>query len=78
MGALTKRYGVLSRDQDAITLGPLILIDGNLLEDIHSLKRNKVDSVMKDSVVYKNWLPDKNAPAFRPAQPSWEAYSGNL
>ena len=77
MGALTKRYGVLSRDQDAITAVPLILIDGNPLEDIHSLKRNKVDSVMKDGVVYQNWLPDKNAPAFRPAQPSREADFGS-
>jgi imidazolonepropionase-like amidohydrolase len=56
----------------------IILIDGNPLEDIHSLKRDKVDFVMKDGVVYKNWLPDKNAPAFRPAKPSREAYFGNL
>ena len=56
----------------------IILIDGNPLEDIHSLKRDKVDFVMKDGVVYKNWLPDENAPAFRPAQPSREAYFGNL
>ena len=56
----------------------IILIDGNPLEDIHSLKRDKVDFVMKDGVVYKNWLPDLNASAFRPAQPSREAYFGNL
>lgn len=56
----------------------IILINGNPLEDIHSLKRDNVDFVMKDGAVYKNWLPDDNAPAFRPAKPSREAYFGNL
>ncbi|MDV7143850.1 amidohydrolase family protein [Tropicimonas sp. TH_r6] len=56
----------------------IILIDGNPLEDIHVLKRSNVDFVMKDGQVYKNWLPDENAPAFQPAGPRRDAYFGNL
>ncbi|MEP3635350.1 MAG: amidohydrolase family protein [Shimia thalassica] len=56
----------------------IILINGNPLEDIHALKRDKIDFVMKDGLVHKNWLPDENAPAFRPAGPSRDAYFGNL
>ena len=54
----------------------IILIDGNPLEDIHDLKRDNVDFVMKDGLVYKNWLPDDNAPAFQPAGPERDAYFG--
>jgi imidazolonepropionase-like amidohydrolase len=56
----------------------IILIDGNPLEDIHTLTRDNVDFVMKDGLVYKNWLPDENAPAFQPAGPKRNAYFGNL
>lgn len=56
----------------------IILIDGNPLEDISALDRENVDFVMKDGDVYKNWLPGENAPAFTPANPSREAYFGNL
>ena len=56
----------------------IILVDGNPLEDISAIKRDKVDFVMKDGDVYKNWLPGENAPAFTPANPSREAYFGNL
>ncbi|WP_299354280.1 amidohydrolase family protein [uncultured Shimia sp.] len=56
----------------------IILIDGNPLEDIHTLKRDNVDFVMKDGIVYKNWLPDDKAPAFLPAGPERNAYFGNL
>jgi cytosine/adenosine deaminase-related metal-dependent hydrolase len=56
----------------------IILIDGNPLEDIHALKRDNVDFVMKDGLVHKNWLPDDNAPAFIPAGPERDAYFGNL
>ncbi|MGI9437030.1 MAG: amidohydrolase family protein, partial [Geminicoccaceae bacterium] len=56
----------------------IILVDGNPLEDIHTLKRDNVDFVMKDGLVYKNWLPDENAPAFQPSGPSRDAYFGNL
>jgi len=56
----------------------IILINGNPLKDIKAIKRDKVDFVMKDGLVYKNWLPDQSAPAFRPAKPSREAYFGNL
>ena len=55
----------------------IILIDGNPLEDISRLKRNHVDFVMKDGLVYKNWLPDENAPAFQPAGPIRDAYFGS-
>lgn len=56
----------------------IILVDGNPLEDISAIKRDKVDFVMKDGDVYKNWLPDENAPAFKLTKPSREAYFGNL
>ena len=56
----------------------IILIDGNPLEDIDAIKRDRVDFVMKDGLVYKNWLPDENAPAFKPAGPKRDAYFGNL
>lgn len=56
----------------------IILIDGNPLEDISALKRDNVDFVMKDGLVYKNWLPDENAPAFQPVGPKRDAYFGNL
>ncbi len=43
----------------------IILIDGNPLEDIHAIGRGTVDFVMKDGLVYKNWLPDEAAPHFQ-------------
>ena len=54
----------------------IILVDGNPLEDINAIKRDNVDFVMKDGLVYKNWLPDDNAPAFQPAGPERDAYFG--
>lgn len=56
----------------------IILINGNPLEDIHTLGRDTVDFVMKDGIVYKNWLPDDAAPHFTPAGPKRDAYLGNL
>ena len=56
----------------------IILVDGNPLEDLSRIKRDHVDFVMKDGLVYKNWLPDENAPAFQPAGPRRDAYFGNL
>jgi imidazolonepropionase-like amidohydrolase len=56
----------------------IILVDGNPLEDLDAIKRGNVDFVMKDGLVYKNWLPDENAPAFKPAGPKRDAYLGNL
>lgn len=56
----------------------IILVDGNPLEDINVIKRDTVDFVMKDGDVYKNWLSNENAPAFKPAKPSRENYFGNL
>jgi imidazolonepropionase-like amidohydrolase len=56
----------------------IILVDGNPLESLETLKRNNVDFVMKDGLVYKNWLPDEKAPAFQPAGPKRDAYFGNL
>jgi imidazolonepropionase-like amidohydrolase len=56
----------------------IILVDGNPLKDINAIKRDNVDFVMKDGLVYKNWLPDENAPAFKPAGPKRDAYLGNL
>ena len=56
----------------------IILVDGNPLESLEALKRNNVDFVMKDGLVYKNWLPDEKAPAFQPAGPKRDAYFGNL
>ena len=43
----------------------IILINGDPLEDIHTLGRDTVDFVMKDGLVYKNWLPDDAAPRFQ-------------
>ncbi|WP_235912924.1 amidohydrolase family protein [Oceanomicrobium pacificus] len=56
----------------------IILVDGNPLEDLDAILRQNVDFVMKDGLVYKNWLPDENAPAFQPAGPQRDAYFGNL
>jgi imidazolonepropionase-like amidohydrolase len=56
----------------------IILVRGNPLEDLEVIKRKTVDFVMKDGLVYKNWLPDENAPAFLPAGPKRDAYFGNL
>lgn len=56
----------------------IILVDGNPLEDLDAILRQNVDFVMKDGLVYKNWLPDENAPAFQPAGPERDAYFGNL
>jgi imidazolonepropionase-like amidohydrolase len=56
----------------------IILVDGNPLEDLEAVKRGNVDFVMKDGLVYKNWLPDENAPMFQPAGPERDAYFGNL
>lgn len=56
----------------------IILVNGNPLEDLEAIKRDRVDFVMKDGLVYKNWLPDENAPAFQPAGPKRDAYFGNL
>jgi len=56
----------------------IILVDGNPLENLEALKRTNIDFVMKDGLVYKNWLPDEKAPAFQPAGPERDAYFGNL
>jgi imidazolonepropionase-like amidohydrolase len=56
----------------------IILINGNPLEDIHTLRRSTVDFVMKDGLVYKNWLPNEAAPHFLPAGPERDAYLGSL
>jgi hypothetical protein len=56
----------------------IILVDGNPLEDLKTVSRKNVDFVMKDGLVYKNWLPGENAPAFQPAGPKRDAYFGNL
>lgn len=56
----------------------IILVDGNPLEDLEAVLRDNVDFVMKDGLVYKNWLPDDKAPAFLPAGPKRDAYFGNL
>lgn len=56
----------------------IILVNGNPLEDLEAVKRENVHFVMKDGLVYKNWLPDENAPAFLPAGPERDAYFGNL
>jgi len=56
----------------------IILVDGNPLEDHKAVSRKNVDFVMKDGLVYNNWLPDENAPAFLPAGPKRDAYFGNL
>ncbi len=56
----------------------IILVKGNPLENLEAVKRENVDFVMKDGLVYKNWLPDEKAPAFLPAGPKRDAYFGNL
>ena len=56
----------------------IILVDGNPLEDLDALLRQNVAFVMKDGLVYKNWLPSQNAPAFQPAGIDRSAYRGNL
>lgn len=55
----------------------IILVNGNPLEDINAIKRDKVDFVMKDGLVYKNWLPTEAAPKFQPPGPKRGAYVGN-
>ena len=56
----------------------IILVDGNPLEDLEAVKRDRVDFVVKDGLVYTNWLPNEAAPAFQPAGPERDAYFGNL
>jgi imidazolonepropionase-like amidohydrolase len=56
----------------------IILVKGNPLESLDAIKRKNVDFVMKDGLVYKNWLPDEKAPAFQSAGPRRDAYLGNL
>jgi imidazolonepropionase-like amidohydrolase len=56
----------------------IILVEGNPLADLEAVKRKNVDFVMKDGLVYKNWLPDEKAPAFQPPGPRRDAYFGNL
>ncbi|MEM0947348.1 MAG: amidohydrolase family protein [Pseudomonadota bacterium] len=56
----------------------IILVDGNPLEDLDAVLRQNVAFVMKDGLVYKNWLPDENAPAFQPAGHDRDAYYGRL
>jgi hypothetical protein len=48
------------------------------MEDLQAVARKNVDFVMKDGLVYKNWLEDDAAPAFQPAGPKRDAYFGNL
>ena len=47
----------------------IILINGNPLENIKLIGRKYVDFVMKDGLVYKNWLPSENAPHFQRRKP---------
>ena len=56
----------------------IILVNGDPLKDLQAVTRKNVDFVMKDGLVYKNWLPDEDAPAFQPAGPKRDAYFGNL
>jgi imidazolonepropionase-like amidohydrolase len=56
----------------------IILVNGNPLKDLQAVTRKKVDFVMKDGLVYKNWLDDEAAPAFLPAGPKRDAYFGNI
>ena len=56
----------------------IILVNGNPLEDLNAVTRKNVDFVMKDGLVYKNWLADEDAPAFLPAGPERDEYFGNL
>ena len=55
----------------------IILVDGNPLDSLDALKRNNVDFVMKDGQVYKNWLPEEAAPAFRHPELERNAYFGD-
>ncbi|WP_205511871.1 amidohydrolase family protein [Ruegeria sp. AD91A] len=52
----------------------IILVNGNPLEDLDAVLRDNVDFVMKDGLVYKNWLPTENAPEFQPINPNRNAY----
>jgi len=52
----------------------IILVDGNPLEDLNAVLRDNVAFVMKDGLVYKNWLPGDNAPAFSAAGMDRDAY----
>lgn len=52
----------------------IILVNGNPLEDLDAVRRENVDFVMKDGLVYKNWLSDENAPAFSAAGLDRNAY----
>ena len=52
----------------------IILVDGNPLEDLNVVLRENVDFVMKDGLVYKNWLSDENAPAFSASGLNRNAY----
>jgi imidazolonepropionase-like amidohydrolase len=52
----------------------IILVEGNPLEDLNALLRENVDFVMKDGLVYKNWLPGENALAFSPSNINRNAY----
>ena len=70
------KYGTLGTIAEG-GYADIILVDGNPLEDITAIKRDRVDFVMKDGLVYKNWLPDENAPQFIPAGPERDAYIGN-
>lgn len=54
----------------------LILVEGNPLEDIKAVSRDRVHFVMKDGVVYKNWLPSESAPDFRYEGPDGDGYVG--
>jgi imidazolonepropionase-like amidohydrolase len=47
----------------------IILINGNPLKNIKLISRKTVDFVMKDGLVYKNWLPSDAAPHFQRAKP---------
>ncbi len=47
----------------------IILVSGNPLDDLNAIKRDTVDFVMKDGLVYKNWLPAEDAPHFQPPGP---------
>ncbi|MVO17600.1 amidohydrolase family protein [Rhodobacteraceae bacterium CY05] len=55
----------------------IILVDGNPLESLDAVLRDNVDFVMKDGIVHKNWLPEENAPVFKPAQTNRNAYPSN-
>ena len=52
----------------------IILVNGNPLENLDAVLRQNVDFVMKDGLVYKNWLPDENAPGFSEAGLDRRAY----